>query len=172
MLSFAALLAVSIAVSSQNLDDQVTDLPGLNFKPQFEQFSGYLDLSNGHHLHYWLVTANDNIYPNDKPVTLWLNGGPGCSSLDGMLYEQGPIHVTENGTLYENKYAWNQYTNLLFLEAPMYASIYLFKSFRIIFNLYMHLVMTDASDFRMYVSFPSLNFSLIISIIFGFICNH
>ncbi|VDM82149.1 unnamed protein product [Strongylus vulgaris] len=53
--------------------------------------------------------------PTNDPVVLWLNGGPGCSSLGGLLEELGPFHNNnDNGTtLYENV------ANVLFLEAPV-----------------------------------------------------
>ena len=54
-----------------------------------------------------------------SPVILWLNGGPGCSSLGGLIEELGPFHVKDNGnTVYENVYAWNKVGHILFLESP------------------------------------------------------
>lgn len=50
---------------------------------------------------------------------LWLNGGPGCSSLLGLMQEIGP-YVIDNGetTYVENPWSWNKNAHLLFLEAP------------------------------------------------------
>ncbi len=47
--------------------------------------------------------------PVSDPIVLWLNGGPGCSSLGGLLSELGPFHIKPDGrTVYLNQYAWNK----------------------------------------------------------------
>ena len=51
-------------------------------------------------------------------TTIWLNGGPGCSSLIGFLQENGPI-LWQPGTLEPttNPYAWSTITNMLWVES-------------------------------------------------------
>lgn len=57
--------------------------------------------------------------PDNDPVLLWLNGGPGCSSLIGLSYENGPFKFKPNSTDMEaNPYSWNRKANLLYLESP------------------------------------------------------
>uniref|UniRef100_A0A671V3J4 Carboxypeptidase n=1 Tax=Sparus aurata TaxID=8175 RepID=A0A671V3J4_SPAAU len=97
--------------------DEVKYLPGLQKQPSFRQYSGYLSVADGKHLHYWLVESQQN--PSSDPLVLWLNGGPGCSSLDGLLTEHGPFLIQDDGvTLQYNPYSWNKIANMLYLESP------------------------------------------------------
>ncbi|XP_042263014.1 cathepsin A-like [Thunnus maccoyii] len=117
-LLLVCLLAVfPLGSRAQYAPDEVTNLPGMSFKPNYRQWSGYLQARPGKFLHYWFVTSQRD--PVKDPLVLWLNGGPGCSSLDGFLSENGPFHVNDNGaTLYENNFSWNKIANVLYLESP------------------------------------------------------
>ncbi|RHY75334.1 hypothetical protein DYB38_012174, partial [Aphanomyces astaci] len=52
------------------------------------------------------------------PLVLWLNGGPGCSSLGGFFTELGPFVVQSDLSVKRNPYAWNRKANMVFLESP------------------------------------------------------
>ncbi|CAA6668904.1 unnamed protein product [Spirodela intermedia] len=85
------------------------------------QYSGFItvDRESGRALFYWFFVAQT--LPSRRPLLLWLNGGPGCSSVGyGAAVELGPLRVKRDGNGLEfNRYAWNQEANLLFLESPV-----------------------------------------------------
>ncbi|KAL9687236.1 hypothetical protein QQ045_031635 [Rhodiola kirilowii] len=58
--------------------------------------------------------------PSSKPLVLWLNGGPGCSSIGyGEAEEISPFRIQpDEVSLYLNPHAWNQAANILFLDSP------------------------------------------------------
>ncbi|CAN6319792.1 unnamed protein product [Urochloa humidicola] len=99
--------------------DKISELPGQPGKAVFDQYAGYVtvDATAGKALFYYFAEAAEE--PSTKPLVLWLNGGPGCSSLGGAMLEIGPFFVNrDNKTLSTNKYAWNNVANMLFLESP------------------------------------------------------
>lgn len=60
--------------------------------------------------------------PETAPLVLWLNGGPGCSSSTGLLFELGPCSVHKEGSKVNtshNPYSWNNHFNIIFLDQPV-----------------------------------------------------
>nr|TKW14265.1 hypothetical protein SEVIR_5G157100v2 [Setaria viridis] len=112
--------AEAVGYSGQE-GDRVRLLPGQPASPPVSQFAGYVTVNerNGRALFYWFFEAQTS--PEKKPLLLWLNGGPGCSSVGyGAASELGPLRVTSHGAGLEfNKFAWNREANLLFLESPV-----------------------------------------------------
>ena len=85
-------------------------------------YSGYLETNEtGNELFYiYIPSQNGTEDENDDPLLLWLNGGPGCSSLIGMLTEIGPVTTKlYSNEWFKNEYAWNKNLNLLFIESPV-----------------------------------------------------
>ena len=51
---------------------------------------------------------------------VWLNGGPGCSSMQGLFSENGPISFTGNlSTPIPNPYSWTKLANVLYIDQPV-----------------------------------------------------
>jgi len=101
------------------VEDAVPHLPGYG-TPSSAQWSGFLDASQaepGTKLHYWFAQAEIGEFAA-MPVVLWLNGGPGSSSILGMLQEMGPLLIDRTGGLMRNPYAWTKQAHLLILESP------------------------------------------------------
>ncbi|XP_009590149.1 serine carboxypeptidase-like 26 isoform X1 [Nicotiana tomentosiformis] len=121
VLIFLFLICWSKVFARTQEDDKVTELPGQPTSPQVSQFSGYITVNktNGRALFYWFFPSQSE--SSKKPLLLWLNGGPGCSSVGyGAAVELGPLLVKNNGDgLDFNIYSWNKEANLLFLESPV-----------------------------------------------------
>ncbi|KAH9768212.1 serine carboxypeptidase-like 27 [Citrus sinensis] len=114
-------LIIPTSVADQD-KDKITVLPGQPTNVDFNQYSGYVTVNQqtGRALFYWLIESPASRKPESRPLILWLNGGPGCSSVAyGAAEEIGPFRIRPDGkTLYLNPYSWNKLANLLFLESP------------------------------------------------------
>ena len=109
--------------------------------PNSNSFSGYFGVkgskfdtsnSNSHkHYFYWFFdrrsTSLSGIQQNQTdeneiPLLIWLNGGPGCSSLLGLLEENGPCLINPDGhSTRINPYSWTEAAHVLYLDQPSLA---------------------------------------------------
>uniref|UniRef100_A0A5B7C8J7 Carboxypeptidase n=1 Tax=Davidia involucrata TaxID=16924 RepID=A0A5B7C8J7_DAVIN len=145
-------------LNSVGTEDLVTDLPGQP-KVDFHHYAGYVTVNenNGRALFYWFYEAST--LPEDKPLVLWLNGGPGCSSVGyGATQEIGPFFVhTDGHSLKINPYAWNTEANMLFLESPVGVGFSYSNTTTDYDNLGDDLTANDAYTFlhKWFLKFPS-----------------
>ncbi|GLJ42536.1 hypothetical protein SUGI_0881920 [Cryptomeria japonica] len=113
-----ALLMVHNAIAAPE-SDLIEKLPGQREKVSFKQYGGYITTNeeHGRALYYYFVEAQTNV--TSRPLALWFNGGPGCSSLGyGALKENGPFKFNGKGWE-ENKFSWNTGTD--FQHSSVYA---------------------------------------------------
>lgn len=89
-----------------------------------KQYAGYIPISPTRALYHWYAaTQNPEIQRYNDTLIIWLNGGPGCSSLIGLFDKNGPIffsEMTPNWTYVGNvnNQSWNKFGNVLYLETP------------------------------------------------------
>ena len=85
---------------------KVLALPGLNASLwSTDSFAGFItiDTALNSNLFYWLFDAESDA--SSRPLIVWLNGGPGCSSMDGLFLELGPFQLNGD-TITLNPHSW------------------------------------------------------------------
>jgi len=79
------------------------------------------------YMHYWFIQCEND--PDNAPIIVWYNGGPGASSLFGLLVELGPFLLNDNSLneeynktgipqLIPNPFSWTKVANLLVVNNP------------------------------------------------------
>lgn len=82
------------------------------------QYTGYLDVKSlDKHFFYWFFESRND--PQSDPIILWLNGGPGCSSSTGLLFELGPSSINSTYQPVYNPHSWNNNASVIFLDQPV-----------------------------------------------------
>ncbi|KAK9075445.1 hypothetical protein SSX86_003768 [Deinandra increscens subsp. villosa] len=113
------------SIISDSSRGRVEYLPGFQGPLPFYLETGYVgvDYNEDVQLFYYFIKSESD--PEHDPLMLWMTGGPGCSSISGLLYEIGPIQfelVEYNGsfpTLKLNPYSWTKMASIIFLDTPV-----------------------------------------------------
>ena len=66
-----------------------------------------------------MIHLPEQFNPKKAPVVLWLQGGPGGTSMFGLFLEHGPFGVTGSMKLVERKTAWSLTHNMLYVDNPV-----------------------------------------------------
>ncbi|XP_064485139.1 venom serine carboxypeptidase-like [Ornithodoros turicata] len=82
-------------------------------------YSGYITINEtcGTSLFFLHVKAQEN--SANLPLVLWLEGGPGQSSLLGELFSSGPVGISRNGSLYKREHNIASFSNVIYLDEPV-----------------------------------------------------
>ena len=93
---------------------KVGPLPGINAT----SYSGFFNVNktaNAYHFFWYWPALNGN---TSAPVIIWMQGGPGSSSLFACFTEMGPYRLSAQLDPIANPFAWNNEYNLVFLDNP------------------------------------------------------
>uniref|UniRef100_A0A1Q3FSI3 Carboxypeptidase n=1 Tax=Culex tarsalis TaxID=7177 RepID=A0A1Q3FSI3_CULTA len=107
--SLIAVVGLLLAVGS------CVGVPRDGFGPGKQDW-GFVDVRPGAHMFYWLyyTTADVEDY-TERPLVIWLQGGPGASSMYGNFEELGPLTLE----LEDRNHTWVKHYNVLFIDNPV-----------------------------------------------------
>jgi len=93
--------------------------------------SDYIQVTDGQFEYsslYFLLAESRSDNSEKDPLVIWLNGGPGCSSMLGAYTELGPYNYKYNPNgnstddkikMIYNKFSWNNNANVMFVDQPL-----------------------------------------------------
>ncbi|KAI8876816.1 hypothetical protein K501DRAFT_326853, partial [Backusella circina FSU 941] len=113
------LIALGTVAAQTANDYKVTSLPGIDVNSlEFSQYAGHIKVSSetDSSLFFWMIESEEKL--KQEKLIIWLNGGPGCSSMDGLFLENGPFRVRKDLTLEVNPGGWQNYATNIFVDQP------------------------------------------------------
>ncbi|KAL8701153.1 MAG: hypothetical protein Q9201_005069, partial [Fulgogasparrea decipioides] len=113
------LWPVLTVAAKSTADYFVTSLPGQPDGPLLTMHAGHIEITPEHHGNLFFWHFQNRHIANRQRTVLWLNGGPGCSSMDGALMEIGPYRLKDKENLVYNNGAWDEFANVLFVDNPV-----------------------------------------------------
>jgi vitellogenic carboxypeptidase-like protein len=68
-------------------------------------------------MYAWYFPSQDG--NANAPLLIWLQGGPGGSSMFGLFVENGPFSVDQNLNVVARDFSWNLHYSMLFIDNPV-----------------------------------------------------
>ena len=132
-MSMVAVLLTGLSRVQSMAADEIHALPGWDGALPSKHYSGHVEVgitqkrAEPSYMHYYLQLSEGD--PATDPLTLWMNGGPGCTSIKGGFEELGQLvfnykSLGPNAStvplpkLVRNGYSWTKKSSLLMFESP------------------------------------------------------
>eukprot|EP01132_Coremiostelium_polycephalum_P005188 gene5188-6458_t len=82
-------------------------------------FSGFFNVNSTYdsNLFYWFFEAQNG--DKNAPILLWLQGGPGGTSLFGLFVENGPYSILDDLSMVPKNVTWNANYAMLYVDNPV-----------------------------------------------------
>ena len=106
--------------------DMVKSLKGFDYRYTYPwMYSGFVEVEHetDSNLFYWFFRNEDG---NSKaPLVLWINGGPGSSSMLGNFLENGPLKLVKDDSTGDvsvhslKGQAWSAVANVVYVDQPI-----------------------------------------------------
>ncbi|BFZ24554.1 hypothetical protein BsWGS_27593 [Bradybaena similaris] len=92
------------------------DIPGLDVL----SYAGYItvDEKYGRNLFFWFFPSTE-VPPDKAPLLVYLNGGPGNSSMIGLFEEVGPLQINQDGEVGKREITWTDQFSVIFIDSPV-----------------------------------------------------
>ncbi|KAI1336567.1 Alpha/Beta hydrolase protein [Xylariaceae sp. FL0016] len=97
----------------------VHELPGAPEGDLVKMHAGHIEVTPEHNGNLFFWHFQNQHIANRQRTVIWLNGGPGCSSEDGVMMEIGPYRLKDADHLEYNNGSWHEFANLLFVDNPV-----------------------------------------------------
>ncbi|KAF7302245.1 Carboxypeptidase [Mycena indigotica] len=68
--------------------------------------------------HLFFVMIKNRRIADKKRIMFWFNGGPGCSSFDGLMMEVGPWRMDGKGGFKVAEGGWEEYMTMVYIDQP------------------------------------------------------
>ncbi|KAJ7639547.1 Alpha/Beta hydrolase protein [Roridomyces roridus] len=68
--------------------------------------------------HLYFVMVKNRRVADRKRIMFWFNGGPGCSSFDGLMMEVGPWRMDGKGGFQVAEGGWEEYMTMVYVDQP------------------------------------------------------
>ncbi|KAL7199544.1 hypothetical protein ACSBR2_021770 [Camellia fascicularis] len=103
----------------------VKTLPGFSGDLPFTLETGQVYVSVDEIEFFYYFVESSSGHPGVDPLILYLNGGPGCSGLNGLFYQSGPLEFNLSypghgiPELIHCPHSWTKTANIIFIDAPV-----------------------------------------------------